>query len=59
MRDEDADPATAGPAALRVGASIGYAVGGPGDDPAELLALADRRMLARKRRQARGLPSAR
>lgn len=59
LRAEDADPATPGPVALQVGASIGYAVGGPGDDPAELLARADRRMLARKRRQARGLPSAR
>lgn len=59
LRDEDADPATAGPEVLQVGASIGYAVGAPGDDPAELLARADRRMLARKRRQARGLPRAR
>jgi diguanylate cyclase (GGDEF)-like protein/PAS domain S-box-containing protein len=44
---------------LAVGASVGYAVGEPGDDPAELLARADRRMLRRKRRQARGRPRAR
>lgn len=44
---------------LHVGASVGYAVGEAGTDPGELLARADRLMLARKRRQARGLPSAR